>query len=94
MDMTVLLFSLLAIVALWGTVEARVRRIDRRAAHLERKVDLLLEHLGVQDAGPAELSEVEVLLRKGKKIQAIKLYREITGADLVEAKAAVERLEA
>ncbi|MDO0937036.1 hypothetical protein QQY66_36955 [Streptomyces sp. DG2A-72] len=92
MDMTVLLCVFLALLALWGTVEARVRRIDRRTAHLERKVDLLLEQLGVQDAGPAELSEVGVLVRQGKKIQAIKRYREITGADLIEAKAAVERM--
>ncbi|MEV1084361.1 hypothetical protein AB0I98_40175 [Streptomyces sp. NPDC050211] len=92
MDNTVLLCLFLGAVALWGTVEIRVRRIDRRTAHLERKVDLLLEQLGVHDPGPAELDEVSALVRKGKKIQAIKLYRDVTGADLVEAKAAVERM--
>ncbi|MGO4417661.1 ribosomal protein L7/L12 [Streptomyces sp. MCAF7] len=30
---------------------------------------------------------------EGKKLHAIKAYREITGADLKEAKEAVERME-
>ena len=31
-------------------------------------------------------------LRRGKKIEAIKIYREVTGAGLQEAKAAVDRI--
>jgi Uri superfamily endonuclease len=92
MDTTVLLYIFVASVALWGSIETRVRRIDRRTARVEWKVDLLLEQLGVQDVDPAQ-DRVGALLRQGKKIQAIKLYREITGADLVEAKNAVERME-
>jgi ribosomal protein L7/L12 len=37
-------------------------------------------------------AEVDALLRDGKKIQAIKVYREATGAGLKEAKEAVEKL--
>lgn len=33
------------------------------------------------------------LIQSGDKIQAIKLYRELTGVGLAEAKDAVERLE-
>ncbi|MBN1146747.1 MAG: ribosomal protein L7/L12 [Anaerolineales bacterium] len=33
------------------------------------------------------------LLARGRKIEAIKLYRELTGAGLKEAKEAVERME-
>jgi hypothetical protein len=33
-------------------------------------------------------------LRRGKKINAIKIYRQVTGASLVEAKAAVEAMAA
>ena len=40
-----------------------------------------------------KLTEIEAALRQGQKIQAIKLYRECTGAGLAEAKAAVEKLE-
>ncbi|MGY0387164.1 ribosomal protein L7/L12 [Nocardioides sp. WG-D5] len=36
--------------------------------------------------------EVVALVRAGKKIEAIKVYREATGVGLVEAKNAVERL--
>jgi ribosomal protein L7/L12 len=92
MDMTVLLYLLIAVSVLWGSTETRARRIDRRAARLERKVDLLLAQLGVQDVDPAH-DQVAALVRRGKKIQAIKLYRDITGADLGEAKNAVERME-
>jgi ribosomal protein L7/L12 len=42
--------------------------------------------------GVVLLAEVTALLREGKKIQAIKAYRENTGADLKEARDAVERL--
>ena len=39
------------------------------------------------------LEEIAGLLRAGKKINAIKAYREVTGASLAEAKDAVERLD-
>jgi hypothetical protein len=92
MDITVPLILLLIAIALWGTNEHRLRRIDRRTAQVERKVDLLLEQFGVEDVDPA-LDEVGALVRQGKKIQAIKRYRVMTGADLTEAKNAVERME-
>ncbi|BCJ36662.1 hypothetical protein Athai_41650 [Actinocatenispora thailandica] len=38
----------------------------------------------------ADLAEVRQLARSGRKIQAIKVYRQLTGASLAEAKAAVE----
>lgn len=41
-----------------------------------------------------KLAQVVRLLRTGKKIEAIKLYREIHGCGLQEAKEAVERMEA
>ena len=39
------------------------------------------------------LEEIASFLRAGKKINAIKVYREVTGASLAEAKDAVERLD-
>lgn len=38
------------------------------------------------------VDEVHRLVREGKKIQAIKVYRELTGVGLADAKAAVERI--
>ncbi|MER6128768.1 ribosomal protein L7/L12 [Streptomyces sp. NPDC001795] len=79
------------VLAGFATVESKIRRTDRRIARVEQKLDLILGHLGIDHADPA-LDQVTALVRDGKKIQAIKVYREITGADLVEAKEAVERL--
>lgn len=42
---------------------------------------------------PGDRERILVLVRNDKKIHAIKLYREVTGSGLREAKAAVEHLE-
>jgi ribosomal protein L7/L12 len=39
------------------------------------------------------MAQVKAQLRKGNKIEAIKIYREATGLGLKEAKEAVEALE-
>jgi ribosomal protein L7/L12 len=64
-------------------------------ARLERKVDLILQNLGityVETAPPCPLSpEVQELARDpSQKIAAIKLHREQSGVGLKEAKDAVE----
>ncbi|WP_310973124.1 MULTISPECIES: hypothetical protein [unclassified Amycolatopsis] len=90
-----LLLGVVALVAVVGlassATERRLGRVDRRLARVERKLDAIAERLGVPTTEP-ELAEVTELLRQGKKIQAIKAYRERTGADLREARDAVERL--
>ncbi|MBO8194113.1 ribosomal protein L7/L12 [Streptomyces oryzae] len=73
------------------SIEVRISRSDRQLARVERKLDLVLEHLGLQEHDP-RLGEVIELLRSGKKLHAIKRYRELTGEGLKEAKEAVERL--
>src|SRR5579883_2701921 len=45
------------------------------------------------DARLTRRDEIAWLLQTGQKINAIKLYREETGASLADAKAAVERME-
>jgi ribosomal protein L7/L12 len=67
------------------------RRQMRQLALVERKLDALLDQLGVEMPDP-HLQQVEALLRRGKTIQAIKAYREATGAGLREAKEEVDRL--
>lgn len=75
-----------------GEVRNRLRR-------LEQKVDFLLTELGLTQKEEASLpkvnpalAEVVALLKQNKKINAIALYRKITGASLEEAKKAVENL--
>ncbi|MFG2476684.1 ribosomal protein L7/L12 [Streptomyces fagopyri] len=87
------LFALAMVVfASYAGLEGRLGRTDRRIARVERKLDLILGHLGIQEHEP-ELEQVAALVRDGRKIQAIKAYREFTGVGLKEAKDAVERME-
>jgi ribosomal protein L7/L12 len=79
-------------IASFAALESKLGRTDRRVARVERQLDLILDHLGVRE-DPQHLPQVTALLREGKKIQAIKAYREATGADLKEAKDAVDRMD-
>ena len=69
----------------------RPKRRQVRLALIERKLDAVLDHLGVEVPEP-HLQQVEALLRRGKTIEAIKACREATGAGIREAKEAVDRL--
>jgi hypothetical protein len=83
---------LVVVVALGSSAtDRRLTRVDRHLSRVERKLDAIADRLGVVVTEP-ELAEVTAVLRQGKKIQAIKVYRESTGADLREARDAVERL--
>lgn len=55
-------------------------------------MDLLLDHLGVEEPPILGMERVHELLRQGKKIEAIKVYRQLTGEGLKESKDAVERM--
>ncbi|MFJ2662826.1 hypothetical protein ACIO14_00635 [Nocardia fluminea] len=67
-------------------------RLDAKLVRIERKLDLIMKHLDIADpASEIDLSEVDELLRRGKKIQAIRAYRALRpDASLVEAKETVE----
>ncbi len=74
----------------WQTDE-----INGRIARLERKIDLILAHLGIadQDDAPGVISlRVRQLAAAGRKIEAIKMLREETNMGLKEAKDAVDAL--
>ena len=61
---------------------------------LEANIDRLLRHHGLSVVSlEMPLPEVIDELAHGRKIQAIKAYRDATGASLAEAKHAVEALE-
>ncbi len=59
---------------------------------LERKLDLMLQHSGIDVTATAAV-EARKLMEAGKKIEAIKVYRELTGCGLAEAKSRVEMLQ-
>ncbi|WP_425825642.1 ribosomal protein L7/L12 [Streptomyces fractus] len=94
MDSAAILILLVGVLLAAGAIDRKVDRTDRRAARVERKLDLVIEHLGIEtDALGPRLDGVRALVREGKKIEAIKVYREVTGVGLREAKDAVERIE-
>jgi ribosomal protein L7/L12 len=70
--------------------------LRRRVEKLERLVARLMDEVGLEpdealDSDPS--AEIVDLIRRGEKLEAIKLYREKTGVGLKEAKAFVESLE-
>jgi ribosomal protein L7/L12 len=96
-DSTVL--EIVAVISVSGLVisvlsniyQARDRRLEWRISGIERTLDRLMRHLGVEE--PADsLDEVRRLARSGQAIPAIKAYREQTGAGLRAAKDAVDAM--
>lgn len=62
-------------------------------SRIERKLDVVMEHLGiVDDRTTAIRNEVRQVKETVGVISAVKRYRELTGASLVEAKLYVETL--
>lgn len=67
----------------------------QRVKRLERQDVLLLDHLRFdypEEMDPGITSEVLTLVRKGRKIDAIRLYLEITGVDLKATKEVIVSL--
>ena len=73
-----------------------------RLSRLENRVAFLFQELGLEEKYQVEMAQVRMqsgmadivaLLRMNKKIEAIKIYRQRTGAGLAEAKNAVENME-
>jgi ribosomal protein L7/L12 len=80
-----------------------VMSLDDRLVRLERKVDYLFQRMGVDPSaafafdddlglGAGLPESFHEALARGKTIEAIKIYRDVTGAGLKEAKSAVESM--
>ncbi len=82
--MMIATFVLVVLIFLRIGNEARLKR-------LEKKVDAIARHLHIESDAGAD-AEVLELARAGRKIEAIKLYRDKTGVGLKEAKDYVESL--
>jgi hypothetical protein len=79
---------LIGVLATWGIVA----RMQAGLHRVEHRLNLLLRHFNIDPAPGSPLSDrVRALADDpARKIEAIKVYREETGAGLAEAKAAVE----
>jgi len=75
----------------------RLDRIERRIcalSRLEAKLDLLLIHSGLEYDPYAHLPPAVIeSVQAGRKIEAIKRYREETGAGLKDAKDFIEEVQ-
>ena len=75
--------------------ETEVQLLRSRVNELEDRLKLLYRHLNLEYTDPGSdpmLSpQIQAALRSGNKIEAIKLYREMTGVGLAEAKAAIDK---
>lgn len=90
----VVLLVVTAGVLVLFSIGSRLRdraRMTARLAAIERKIDVVMAHLGVVEPPPEE-PDVVRHLEEGEFIQAVKVYRERTGLGLADAKAEVERI--
>ena len=78
--------------------ETEVQQLRSRINELEDRLKFLYQRLGIDYAmdpnGNSILSpQIQAALRSGNKIEAIKLYRELTGVGLAEAKDVIDKAE-
>jgi ribosomal protein L7/L12 len=68
--------------------------LKNRIAELENHLKLIYSHLNLEyptSPDPLMSPQIQAALRSGNKIEAIKLYREMTGVGLAEAKDAIDK---
>lgn len=80
--------------------EADILLLQSRINELEEKVQFLYSRLNINyvdprsaPSDPAFSPQIQDALRRGNKIEAIKIYREMTGVGLAEAKQAIDRAD-
>ncbi len=77
--------------------EAEFLLLQSRVRELEDKLQFLYRRLNIDYADassdPAFSPQIQEALRRGNKIEAIKIYRELTGVGLAEAKQVIDKIE-
>ena len=77
--------------------ESEILALKSRIDELESRLKFIYRRLNLEYADPNSdpvLSpQIQDALRKGNKIEAIKIYRELTGVGLAEAKQVIDRAE-
>ncbi len=74
---------------------SRITALQVKVGELERKLNFVMEHLRLEykdDPATPALTEATHWLKKGNKLEAIKVYQSMTGKGLKESKAAVDAL--
>jgi ribosomal protein L7/L12 len=78
--------------------DRQLLELQQRLALVESRLEQLFEHLDLKprDGGEADATqdpEIQDLLVKGNEAQAVKRYRELTGAGIAEAQRAIEQAQ-
>jgi hypothetical protein len=77
--------------------EADIQLLRSRVNELEDRLKFLYDRLNIDYAAlhsdPILSPQIQEALRRGNKIEAIKIYRELTGVGLAEAKQAIDQAE-
>ena len=91
MELYLTILAAVVILAIFN-IERQSGKIRRDVARVERKLNLVLQQMNINFDESSGLSDrVKELARDPhRKIEAIKIYRDETGAGLLEAKEAVE----
>jgi ribosomal protein L7/L12 len=80
-------------------VDRHLLEIKQRLALVESRLDQLFEHLDIAPRESPESGdavndpEIQDLLAKGNEVQAVKRYRELTGAGIGEAQKAIQEAQ-
>lgn len=77
--------------------ETEIQQLRSRVNELEDRIKFLYRKFNIDYVNPGSdpvLSpQIQDALRRGNKIEAIKIYRELTGAGLAEAKDVIDKAE-
>jgi|LSQX01.3.fsa_nt_gb ribosomal protein L7/L12 len=90
--MTTIVFAVAIIGAVLAILVA-LNQLSQRVEAANETLRKISKHLGVHDAMHKDLEEeLKALVKQGKKIEAIRLYRRTTGLGLKEAHDHIEQL--
>ena len=77
--------------------ETEIQQLRSRVNELEDRLKFIYRRLNIEyadpNSDPALSPQIQDALRSGNKIEAIKIYRELTGVGLAEAKQVIDRAE-
>ena len=76
--------------------ETEIQQLRSRINELEDRLKILYRHLNLEysdsASDPLLSPQIQAAIRSGNKIEAIKIYRELTGLGLAEAKAVIDKV--
>jgi Ribosomal protein L7/L12 C-terminal domain len=77
--------------------EADIQLLRSRINELEDRLKFIYRKLNIEyidpNSDPVLSPQVQDAIRRGNKIEAIKIYRELTGVGLAEAKDVIDKAE-